>query len=141
MPLDSGPADLVGQWIEKADADLKAAELLSASGASGLTDIIGFHCQQAVEKYLKAVLTFHQVEFPKTHDIRALVELLPAHFAESEPLQEADWLTPFGVRARYPIVESRSEAADHQRAFALARSVQRLVLARVTPLAEADILE
>jgi HEPN domain-containing protein len=134
MPLDSGPADLVGQWIEKADADLKAAELLSASGASGLTDIIGFY-------YLKAVLPFHQVEFLKTHDIRALVELLPAHFAESEPLQEADWLTPFGVRARYPIVESRSEAADHQRAFALARSVQRLVLARVTPLAEADILE
>ncbi|HOE12382.1 MAG TPA: HEPN domain-containing protein [bacterium] len=26
-----------------------------------------FHAQQAAEKYLNALLTWHQIEFPKTH--------------------------------------------------------------------------
>jgi predicted nucleotidyltransferase len=32
-------------------------------------EIVAFHCQQAVEKFLKALLVRRQIEFPKTHDI------------------------------------------------------------------------
>lgn len=36
---------------------------------------IGFHCQQAAEKLLKALLTHLGVRFRKTHDLRGLMDL------------------------------------------------------------------
>jgi len=67
-PPEIALRELVLQWLEKAAADFDAAEQLSAQGGR-FPEIVGFHCQQAVEKYLKALLVRHQVEFPKTHDI------------------------------------------------------------------------
>ena len=54
--------------LRKAEQDLNAAGSLLRS-ASGLQAVVAFHAQQAVEKYLKALLVRHQVYFPKTHDI------------------------------------------------------------------------
>jgi HEPN domain-containing protein len=34
-----------------------------------------FHLQQAVEKFLKALLSLHQVEFPRIHDLDELMQL------------------------------------------------------------------
>ena len=53
---------------QKADLDFKAAVRLSADAE--FREVVGFHAQQAVEKYLKALLTQRQIEFPKTHVIR-----------------------------------------------------------------------
>ena len=76
-PLDPDIESLLRQWIEKAEADLEAAERLAPRVASStrLREVVGFHCQQAVEKYLKVLLTFYQVEFPKTHEIERLLAL------------------------------------------------------------------
>jgi hypothetical protein len=41
-----------------------------------LREIVGFHCQQTVEEYLKVLLTFYQIEFPKTHEIWRLLALV-----------------------------------------------------------------
>jgi HEPN domain-containing protein len=46
---------LTAQWLKKADADFAAAEQLLQVRPL-LNDQIGFHCQQAAEKYLKALL-------------------------------------------------------------------------------------
>ena len=56
---------------------LEAAGKLAPSVATSirLREIVGFHCQQTVEKYLKVLLTFYQVEFPKTHEIERLLAL------------------------------------------------------------------
>lgn len=65
--------------------------------------IIGFHCQHAVEKYLKALLVRHQIEFPRTHDIRKLLSWVAGiDSLLAEALDDTDALTPFGVAARYP---------------------------------------
>ncbi|MEA3283008.1 MAG: HEPN domain-containing protein [Euryarchaeota archaeon] len=40
-----------------------------------ITDTVCFHCQQAVEKYLKAFMVKHQIEFPKTHSVMTLINL------------------------------------------------------------------
>jgi len=37
---------------------------------------VGFHAQQAAEKFIKAFLVRHQIEFPKTHDIGLLRQLV-----------------------------------------------------------------
>lgn len=39
-------------------------------------DIVGFHAQQAVEKQLKSLCAWRRLEYPYTHDIAALIEVL-----------------------------------------------------------------
>ena len=56
--------DLTRQWVEKAEKDYDTSgHLLSAAGA--YFEAAAFHAQQAAEKYLKALLVWHQIEFPK----------------------------------------------------------------------------
>ena len=38
--------------------------------------MVCFHCQQSVEKYLKARLEEAAISFPKTHDLENLLMLL-----------------------------------------------------------------
>jgi HEPN domain-containing protein len=78
QPRDPDLQSLVRQWIEKADADMEVARQMTftASTVTRIREIVGFHCQQAAEKFLKAFLTRYQVEFPKTHDIKALLNLV-----------------------------------------------------------------
>src|ERR1039458_10896966 len=77
QPPDPDTLLVLREWIERADADLHVAEQLAAEAARDLRvrEIVGFHCQQAAEKYLKALLTRYQIEFPKTHDLRVLLDL------------------------------------------------------------------
>jgi len=58
----------VENWILLADQDLCAAEIL-LKDHSPLTNIVAFHCQQAIEKYLKAFLVENDVPLVKTHDL------------------------------------------------------------------------
>jgi len=55
-------------WITLADKDLYAAEIMSNEDFS-LTNIVAFHCQQAIEKYLKAFLIENNVPLIRTHDL------------------------------------------------------------------------
>lgn len=63
--------DLARLYLRKAHEDLNAAEILNdADGASDA--VVGFHAQQAVEKFAKAALVARGIEPPKTHDLRFL---------------------------------------------------------------------
>jgi HEPN domain-containing protein len=59
-PPEAVLRQLVRQWLDKATADFEAAEQLSTQGGR-FREIVAFHCQQAVEKYLKALLVRRQV--------------------------------------------------------------------------------
>lgn len=72
-PPDAALRQLVRQWLDKATADFEAAEQLCGQGGR-FREIVAFHCQQAAEKYLKALLVQWQVEFPKTRDIAKLLD-------------------------------------------------------------------
>ncbi len=62
------------QWVKKAEIDLNTAEYLCGSDTKYVS-AAAFHAQQAAEKYLKAFLIWHQIEFKKIHDIAALLRL------------------------------------------------------------------
>ena len=118
---------VMSEWTRKADADFDLAEHLLADGPDFL-NAIAFHCQQAVEKYLKAFLVWHQIPFPKTHDLEEildLVETVQAGLAES--LRDVIVLTPYGVELRYPgdLPDATIEFA--RRAVELARQVRDAV--------------
>jgi HEPN domain-containing protein len=93
----------IKRWVMKAENDLKIArdELMTEEPAN---DMICFHCQQAVEKYLKAFLVKNSIEFKKTHDISELIELcLGVDDNFSELLDKnVDSLTIYAAEIRYP---------------------------------------
>jgi HEPN domain-containing protein len=129
-PLDPDLESLVRAWIEKAEADLEAAERLAPSMAGGnrLREVVGFHCQQTVEKYLKALLTFYQVEFPKTHEIERLLVLVSgANREAADALSGAKWLGPFGVDIRYPGDAAEMLPGDEVKAVEIARVAKETV--------------
>jgi HEPN domain-containing protein len=68
-----------------------------------------FHCQQAVEKYLKALLQELSLAFPKTHDFEKLLDFLVPHESSLNRLRRrVDALTVFAVEYRCPIVRAKS---------------------------------
>jgi HEPN domain-containing protein len=74
-PPEEVQRGLVRQWIAKAAQDMDAAVFLLTQG-DRFSGAIGFHSQQAAEKYLKALLVRHQIDFAKTHDIEKLLRIL-----------------------------------------------------------------
>lgn len=119
--------EFVVQWLAKAGGDLTAAKHLLAGGAE-LSHSAAFHAQQAAEKFIKAILVWHQVEFPKTHDIDRLVHLVASFDATlAARLGEAVRLTPYGVEARYPSDEPEPTQAEAREAVALAERVRDTV--------------
>ena len=127
-PPDEIRDEFVGQWLSKAEEDLSAAKSLITYGASFLSTVC-FHSQQAAEKYLKAFLTYHQVEFPKTHDIDELLDLIaPTDSKTSESLRDVTVLTNYGVDVRYPGDFPNVTSSDAQQAIQMAEKVRRSIL-------------
>ena len=121
----------VKEWLRKAEEDIGVAEHLAAENV-GYYAAIGFHAQQAAEKYLKAFLVDRQLEFPKTHDLAELLDLVAgADSSLSASLNEIVALTPYGVDARYPadLPDISREEAD--RAVLLARRTREAIVTAV----------
>lgn len=64
---------LVQNWLRKAENDLKIGQD-EMQTFNPTTDMVCYHMQQCVEKYLKAYLVQHQIPFRRTHDIAELIE-------------------------------------------------------------------
>jgi HEPN domain-containing protein len=127
-PLEEEIRKLVSDWIGKAELDFDTVVRLMAE--ERFRDIVAFHAQQAAEKYLKALLVRHQIEFPKTHIIRHLLILLqPVEAAMATSLSEANWLSPFGAEVRYPGDRPDTAPGDELRAHDLAQEVRDKVMA------------
>jgi len=123
-PPEQVKAEFVRRWFERAEADWRLSHRLMAD-PQPYPEAIAFHCQQAAEKYLKAYLTWQQVEFPKTHDIKRLVELAAScDRALAEDLNEAEALTPYAVEYRYPGEYPPLTSDDTTNAIALADRVR-----------------
>lgn len=91
------------EWVDKAEADYAAALIIRRSRKKRSRDIVCFHLQQCVEKYLKARLEEAAVVFPKTHDLERLLDLVLAvepMWAALRPGLAA--LSDFAVDIRYP---------------------------------------
>lgn len=68
--------DEVLPWLAVVERDLKAARNC-LFGPEPTEEAAAYHCQQAAEKLVKAVLVSEGVNAPYSHDIRVLVGLLP----------------------------------------------------------------
>lgn len=94
------------QWVLKAEEDIESARILAAL-AKPKRDAACFHCQQAAEKYLKALLQEIGLAVPRTHELEDLLDLLLRHDGTLVPLRRSlRSLTPYAVNFRYPGVRA-----------------------------------
>ena len=95
------PADLAAVYAKKAQNDATAAREF-ADNSEISDEIIGFHAQQAVEKWLKAVMASLDLPQQRTHDIDQLSRVLEEHGVELPvPRSRLAELTDFAVPLRY----------------------------------------
>ena len=95
-------AAVLGEWIEKAEGDFAVAAYIVKGRDRSMAPAVCFHSQQAVEKYLKAILVFRGIAFPKSHEIGKLLALMAA--ADRPVLSQSaqDRLTDYATVFRYP---------------------------------------
>ena len=91
-----------GRWLAKADEDVVVAELALAREPP-LTEPAAFHCQQAAEKILKALLVAAGVAPARSHDMERLVQAAaPLYPSLSDEMQAFARLTEWLTASRYP---------------------------------------
>lgn len=94
--------EIIREWIDKADHDLGSAKLIYLH-IPEYFDTIAFHCQQATEKYLKAILVCFNIEFQRSHNLVYLLDLLSQEYTITEDIYDkAILLNGFSVQIRYP---------------------------------------
>jgi HEPN domain-containing protein len=72
--------------------------------------VFGFHAQQPVEKALKAWLSLRGVLYPKTHDLRLLMNLLQNQAQQDiERFEHLMDFTDFAVQFRYDFAPVSAE--------------------------------
>jgi HEPN domain-containing protein len=120
--------EILKLWVEKADSDLGTAKIIYLH-LPKFKDTLAYHCQQASEKYLKALLIFFGLNVPKSHDIIYHLGLLEDKIDIGDNLfKKASILNDYSVEVRYPdsIIELTSddckeaiEIADEFRNYAI----------------------
>ena len=104
---------VLGEWIEKAEADFQGATDLKRRRKAPLPDLVCYHCQQSAEKYLKAYLIAQGVVPPAIHDLNQLLLLCTHHDPTLVRFQAlAQTLNPYGVLIRYPGLSATATDAD-----------------------------
>jgi HEPN domain-containing protein len=111
------------EWIVHAEGDLHYARL-GQDDPEALRNLIVFHAQQAIEKALKATLVAREIEFPKTHDLAELTEIIEgAGMTWPTDFNQVLEFTPFATQSRYPGFDDPITEAEVQEAIALAEKV------------------
>jgi HEPN domain-containing protein len=99
--MTSDQKEYLKNRLFRANEDILVIENLFESEPEMFSSSICFHAQQAVEKFLKAFLVYHDVDFPKTHDLDFL--LLECKKINDRVFDiDLGSLTDFGVSIRYP---------------------------------------
>lgn len=100
-PASEAHADVARVFLEKANDDLTVIKKF-ANDQDISDDVVGFHSQQAIEKSIKAVLTWNGVVFRRTHDLLELVDICDEHGINFElDSDQLALLNPFAVEFRY----------------------------------------
>ena len=125
--IDDEVVFVVRQWVQKAENDLKNAAYTLKLGVNGPTDTVCFHAQQCVEKYLKALLVLHGIEFARVHHIGDLINRLPARLRPDLTPEEQEQLTDYAVSTRYPGDYERIPLVEARHAVQVARRLRKQI--------------
>ena len=122
------------EWLTFSQTDYDCADYLNkAPFHPRPLNVICYHCQQAAEKAIKALIVYFgsQGGMPKVHDLSFLLNQVKNILTEQKEIEithdfmiMADSLSKYGVAPRYP---NEIEVDDHQTAKALKNSMAIIV--------------
>jgi len=123
---------MVRSWIEKATNDHRTAKV-AMELSRPIADTSAFHCQQAIEKLLKAFLTLKEFEFENIHDLELLAQQCAKLDSDFRPLIErVAPVTAYAVRFRYP-GPGDPTVEEVQEALSVVDQVWNFVIAKLPP--------
>ena len=116
-------SDLAIQWLKRAKSNLLRAGQERVSDELLFEDLV-YDCQQCVEKSLKAICINNNIEFPMTHNISRLFNLLKGNGVELiENADDALILTDYAVQTRYPGIYSPVGEDEYNEAYKIATEI------------------
>lgn len=117
---------LLNEWIDKADADYRGAVSLHRPRKEPLPDLVCYHCQQSIEKYLKAYLVWHNIAPPRIHNLEDLLKQCATQDTTFlQHLSDVQILNQYGITIRYPGFAASVTDADE--AVKLLRRLRRVL--------------
>lgn len=110
-----GDSPLIPDWISKAQVDLRCSKILLEH--DGGNEVVAFHCQQAIEKALKALILYLYATLEQGHSLLYLCKKVIDKRSEfSKYLKDCAFVSQYYIETRYPnennIVVSDDEAKD-----------------------------
>lgn len=106
---------LTREWVLKAEKDWALAKMVAEAPPKRrevFHDQTCFLCQQAAEKYLKALMQELDLSVPRTHDLDALLDRLVPDDRALATLRRATMvLSPYAVEYRYPGIDATKRKA------------------------------
>ncbi|MCP4452385.1 MAG: HEPN domain-containing protein [Planctomycetes bacterium] len=121
MPHSKNRPGSPGDWLLHARSDLALAKIPPPEDV--MLEGLCFHAQQAAEKALKALLVSLNLEFPRTHNIGTLLDLLHEAVSVPSEVEEAASLTDYAVMTRYPGDTEPVDGDEYNQAIRLAEGV------------------
>jgi HEPN domain-containing protein len=119
----------IALWLNKAEHDLLSAQRLLEIEPM-ILDNACFHCQQAIEKCLKAFLVYHGRDIERTHNIIFLLSECANFdpvFAAVDPMN----INAYAVQGRYPDSNLIPTIGEGKSYYQLAIQIRDLVSERI----------
>lgn len=103
---------IVNQWLEQSSYDFVTARAMHKTGRYLY---VAFMCQQAIEKYLKALLCDATSKMPPyIHNLNTLAEHLGLKLNDSQ-LDFLSLLSSYYINARYPVIKQQLASSLNKR--------------------------
>ncbi len=123
-------AKLQEPQISFSDRLLYATEILFKHDPNFVLNVIGFHCQQSVEKYLKAFLIFKEHDFDYKHNLNYLLNLCSDFDTEFKNIDVGN-LSRFAVDQRYPDEAYEPNIEEASGYLEIAKAIKKLVRSKI----------
>jgi len=116
------------EWLAYAQRDYDFAVDVESHFWPKHIEKICYNCQQAAEKALKAILAYHDVEIPRTHNIKELVDKCKEHSGSIElENRVARQMTRYATISRYPDSVTEWDDTDGKVALKYAKEILDMV--------------
>ncbi|MBN1050093.1 HEPN domain-containing protein [Clostridium botulinum] len=118
-------------WIDKAERDIKSAKILKEHECGN--DVVAFHCEQAVEKSLKAYLIFKGEGIVSGHSLIYLCKVSEKHNNDfKQYIKDCGFLNQYYIETRYPadnpLIVSDYESEE---CVKIAEEIYRIVISKL----------
>ena len=107
-------------WLDRAKSSLAISK--NKSDENIFYEDLCFQAQQAVEKALKGLLVFYNIEPERTHDLVSLIKELSKYISIPEEINETAILNDYAVQTRYPGDYTPIEEEEYKNAIKIAEN-------------------